>query len=155
VPASRINDVTTWVLSESWQQTHPMRFWKQRRRSRGSSAHRSKKKSPMQRDAKTAYLFQCDGEELFAVSPDKAGANIPRSSCTRGWLLQHEFQLGAQDPVPGLIAPEPIIRSINDKGYYIWRDALLGAKKNTLAGCDNPFPNYITGATIEPSSTPE
>jgi hypothetical protein len=90
---------------------------------------RSKVKSPMQGDPQTAYLFQCDGEELFAVSPDKAGANIPRSSCTQGWLLQQEFQLATQDPVPGLIAPEPIIRSINDKGYYIWRDACWAQRR--------------------------
>jgi hypothetical protein len=72
-------------------------------------------------DARTAYLFQCDGEELFAVSPEKGGANIPRSSCTQGWLLRQEFQLGVQDPVPALIKSETIIRGMNAKGYYIWR----------------------------------
>jgi hypothetical protein len=77
----------------------------------------------MQGDTRTAYLFQCDSEELFAVSRDKAGANIPRSSCTQGWLLRQEFVLGTQDPVPAPIEPEPIMRGINEKGYYIWRDA--------------------------------
>jgi hypothetical protein len=72
--------------------------------------------------SETAYLFQCGDEELFSVSPDKAGANIPRSSCTQGWLLRQEFQLGADDPVPAPIGPDPIIRAINAKGYYIWRD---------------------------------
>ena len=48
----------------------------------------------MRSDAQTAYLFQCGDEELFAVSADKAGTNIPRSSCTQGWLLRQEFQLG-------------------------------------------------------------
>jgi hypothetical protein len=73
-------------------------------------------------DARTAYLFQCGSEELFAVSLDQAGANIPRSSCTHGWLLRQEFGLGLQDPVPAAIDPEPIMRGINAKGYYIWRD---------------------------------
>jgi hypothetical protein len=73
----------------------------------------------MQGDKGIAYLFQCDGEELFAVSPDKAGANIPRSSCTQGWLLRQEFTLDTLDPPIGL---DSVIRSINDKGYYIWRD---------------------------------
>lgn len=72
-------------------------------------------------DARTAYLFQCDGEELFAVSPKKGGANIPRSSCTQGWLLRQEFQLGVEDPVPAPINSETIIRGMNAKGYYIWR----------------------------------
>jgi len=45
-------------------------------------------------------------EELFAVPQDKAGTNIPRSSCTRGQLRQ-EFQLGRQDPVPNAICLTP------------------------------------------------
>ena len=65
----------------------------------------------MQVDAQTAYLFQCGDEELFAVSPDKAGKNIPRSSCTQGWLFRQEFQLGAQDPLPAPIESETIIRA--------------------------------------------
>jgi hypothetical protein len=75
----------------------------------------------MRDDAQTAYLFQCGDEELFAVSPDRAGTNIPRSSCTQGWLLRQEFQLGAQDPAPTAISAKSILRSITDKGYYIWR----------------------------------
>ena len=75
----------------------------------------------LQGDARTAYLFQCGDEELFAVSADKAGTNIPRSSCTQGWMLRQEFQLGRQDPVPAAIGPEPILRGIIAKGFYIWR----------------------------------
>ena len=56
------------------------------------------------------------------LSPDKAGKLIPRSRCTQGWLLRQEFQLGADKPVPAPIEPEPIIRGINAKGYYIWRE---------------------------------
>jgi hypothetical protein len=81
----------------------------------------------MRDDAQTAYLFQCGDEELFAVSPDKGGKNIPRSSCTQGWLLRQEFQLGRQDPVPTTISPEPVLRSITAKGYYIWRAGLFPA----------------------------
>lgn len=69
----------------------------------------------------TAYLFQCGDEGLFAVSTDKAGNNIPRSSCTQGWLMRQQFQLGTQDPVPAAIDPEPILRGLIAKGYYIWR----------------------------------
>jgi hypothetical protein len=69
----------------------------------------------------TAYLFQCGDEALFAVSADKAGRNIPRSSCTQGWLMRQEFRLGTQDPVPFAMDAEPILRGIIAKGYYIWR----------------------------------
>jgi hypothetical protein len=82
----------------------------------------------MPSDATTAYLFQCGDEELFAVSTDKAGEVIPRSSCAQGWQLRQEFQLGRQDLVPAPIEPEPIIRGINAKGYYIWRDPCWGQR---------------------------
>ena len=72
-------------------------------------------------DAETAYLFQCGTEQLFAVSLDKSGTRLPRSSCTQGWTLREEFQLGVQHPVPAAIAPEPILRGIAALGYYIWR----------------------------------
>jgi hypothetical protein len=81
----------------------------------------------MSDDGQTAYLFQCGDEELFAVSPDKAGGNIPRSSCTQGWLLRQAFQLGLRAPVPAAISAEPILRSIIDKGYYIWRASRFSA----------------------------
>jgi hypothetical protein len=43
--------------------------------------------------AVTAYLFQCEGEDLYAVSHDFTGSNTPRSPCTLGWRLCAEFQL--------------------------------------------------------------
>ena len=30
---------------------------------------------------------------------------------------------GLQEPVPAAISPEPILRGIRAKGYYIWRNA--------------------------------
>jgi hypothetical protein len=75
----------------------------------------------MRDDAQTTYLFQCGDEELFAVSPDRGGKNIPRSSCTQGWLLRQELQLDIQVPAATAVNPAPILRGITDKGYYIWR----------------------------------
>jgi hypothetical protein len=68
-----------------------------------------------------AYLFQCKGEDLYAVSHDMTGSNLPRSSCTQGWQLCEEFQLGRRAPVPAPIMVEPILRGIADHGYYVWR----------------------------------
>jgi hypothetical protein len=73
-------------------------------------------------DPVLAYLFQGDDMGLFAVSLDKSGQNIPRSSCPAGWRLQVEFCLAVHETVPARIAPEPIIRGIRALGYYIWRD---------------------------------
>ena len=66
----------------------------------------------MSGDARNAFFFQCGDEQLFA-----------RSTCTQGWLLREEFLLGVQEPVPAAISPEPILRGITAKGYYIWRNA--------------------------------
>jgi len=82
-------------------------------------------------DSQAAYLFQCGDEELFAVCLDRSGAGLPRSSCTQGWILRQEFQLGVQKPVPAAIAPEPILRGIVLRGYYIWRGGYSGQPKGT------------------------
>jgi hypothetical protein len=85
----------------------------------------------MRSDAQAAYLFQCGDEELFAVSADKDGANLPRNTCPQGWHLRKEFRLGVQEPVPAAISPEPILRGILAKGYYIWRAGSANAPKGT------------------------
>ena len=77
----------------------------------------------MSANARNAFFFQCGDEQLFAVSLDKTGVNLPRSTCTQGWLLREEFLLGVQEPVPAAISPEAILRGITAKGYYIWRNA--------------------------------
>lgn len=78
-------------------------------------------------DEQTNYLFQCGNEELFAVSLDKTGKNIPRSSCVQGWQLLKQLQLGMQDPRAATINPGPVQRGITDKGYYVWRAGRISA----------------------------
>ena len=104
----------------------------------------------MSGDARTVYVFQCGNEDLFSVSPDKAGAHIPRSTCTQGWLFRHAFQLGTQDPVPASIEPEPIIRAINDKGYYIWRDPCWAQRATHWLAAT---PTSLGTSTVAPSTT--
>jgi hypothetical protein len=69
----------------------------------------------------TAYLFQCNGDDLYAVSHDINGSNLPRSPCAMGWRLCLEFQLARDMPVPAPILPDPILKGIADVGYYVWR----------------------------------
>jgi hypothetical protein len=71
--------------------------------------------------SRTAYLFQCEGEDLYAVSHDITGANIPRSPCTQGWRLCEAFELGRRLAVPAPVMPESILKGIADVGYYVWR----------------------------------
>jgi len=67
---------------------------------------------PLHDDATTAFLFQCGKSDLFAVSRDRTGANIPRVECPDGWLLRTAFKLGIHEPVPVAIEPEPILRGV-------------------------------------------
>ena len=72
-------------------------------------------------DTTTAFLFQCGESDLFAVSLDHTGANIPKIECASGWLLRDSFRLGVREPVRVAIQPEPILRGIAANGYFIWR----------------------------------
>jgi hypothetical protein len=86
----------------------------------------------MPNTSRTAYLFQCKGEDLYAVSHDITGGNIPRSPCTLGWRLCEEFQLGPGAPVPAPIMPEPILKGIAVRGYYVWRGWSSGSSKRPI-----------------------
>jgi hypothetical protein len=75
----------------------------------------------MSEDARTAYLFQRKGEDLFAVSHDQIGSNMPRTTCAQGWAFIKQFQLGVYEPVPAGVMPETILQGIFSSGYFIWR----------------------------------
>lgn len=96
-------------------------------------------------DAQAACLFQCGDGDLFAVLPDKAGTNIPRSSCTSGGVMLQEFKLGRYDPVPAAISPEPIPSQHHRQGpLHLARGAALLPKgtarptQNCAASVRNP-----------------
>jgi hypothetical protein len=75
-------------------------------------------------DIDTAYLFECrDDAEYLAVTRDRQGSNLPRFCCPCGWKLRTAFSLGVEHVVPVAIAPEPILRGLRDRGYYVWRHA--------------------------------
>jgi hypothetical protein len=61
---------------------------------------------------------------LYAVSLDAAGADLPRGPCAEGWRFKVAFRLGVHEPVPASIDPEPILRGIRARGYYVWREGL-------------------------------
>jgi hypothetical protein len=75
----------------------------------------------MSDDATVAYLFQCGDSDFFAVSHDITGANIPREECVGGWSLRGDFLLGVQEPVPVAVDPEPLLRGMVARGFFVWR----------------------------------
>jgi len=72
-------------------------------------------------DATEAYLFECGCDQLFAVSDDQTGANLPPHLCLEGWQFKLSFALGVREAMPIAIAPEPVLRGLRSVGYYIWR----------------------------------
>jgi hypothetical protein len=73
-------------------------------------------------DARTAFLFRCQGAELWAVTLDGSGANLPKQACPGGWCLHQEFPLGVQEPVPVItVSAEPILQGLLADGFYLWR----------------------------------
>jgi hypothetical protein len=73
-------------------------------------------------DARPAHLFEC-GDAYYAVSLDAAGSNLPVPPDAAGWRLKQTFMLGVREPLPFPMDPEPLLRGIYDRGYYLWRDA--------------------------------
>lgn len=85
---------------------------------------------PLHDDARTAFLFQCSEGDLFAVSLDKTGANIPTALCIEGWRLRDTFRLGVHEALPIAMAPELILRGIKADGYCIWqKDEIHGTSQ--------------------------
>src|SRR5262245_25238428 len=78
---------------------------------RVTSLERMPIRHPMSDDALVVYIFQCASDDLFAVTRDMTGANLPQASCEQGWILRDRVLLGEYASIPAPI------------GYYIWRDS--------------------------------
>ena len=56
-------------------------------------------------DARPAHLFRCG--DLYAVSLDPTGSNIPRDGSDKVWEHVLQFELGVHEAVPAAMNPEP------------------------------------------------
>jgi hypothetical protein len=77
--------------------------------------------------ADTGYLFQCGSTDMFAVSRDKAGSNIPTVECRQGWSFRDVVTLDVRDP---LLSPHDMAnlrKALDLYGFYIWRESDLRA----------------------------
>ena len=68
---------------------------------------------------KPAYLFRCLESGHYAISTDPAGENLPGEICISGWRFMKSLSLEVQQPLPLNINPEPVIRALADRGYYL------------------------------------
>jgi hypothetical protein len=70
------------------------------------------------------YVFQCEGGDLYALSVDKTGCNLPLAACKGGWRLR-----GRLTPAELLDADyAEAITAISEQGFSI-------LKQPPRAGC--------------------
>lgn len=70
-------------------------------------------------DYRIAFLFESRNGELLGVSLDETGANLPVEGRDR-WSLKTRFRLGVHEALPASIDPEPILRGLKARGYFVW-----------------------------------
>lgn len=74
-------------------------------------------------DATTAYLFVSRGDpSIHAVTRDPQGANLPSDGGALTWQRKGSFALGVREAMPLHISPEPVLRSLEAQGFFIWRE---------------------------------
>jgi hypothetical protein len=78
--------------------------------------------------SRTAYLFQCEDEDLYAVSMTVQGATSPDRLARKAGACE-VFQLGRHSPVPAPIMAETILKGILDAGYYMRRGWSSGSSE--------------------------
>ena len=78
-------------------------------------------------DADQAFLFAENGTSRLAIT--RAPMELPES--VAGWTLVQSFTLGVQHVMPIDKDPEPVIRAIFSKGFYVWDSAVLAEPVGT------------------------
>lgn len=71
-------------------------------------------------DSQHAFLFANSDDSLRAMTLDEAGSLLPETEC---WICLGPVALAVS--LPSIIPPEPAIRGIHERGYYVWKNAPL------------------------------
>lgn len=71
--------------------------------------------------ATRAFLFRsCADNRTWAITSHKAGGNLP--AIPEGWVLVREFALGVREPMPIRANPEPVLRALKARGFFVFRE---------------------------------
>lgn len=68
-------------------------------------------------DDRDAFVFEAADGATFAISLLEDGSNLPE---TITWTLVESFRLGVRETLPVDLPPEPVLRGIAARGYYVW-----------------------------------
>lgn len=69
---------------------------------------------------RVAFLFESRDGEWRAATLDREGDPLPGAR-EQQWTLVTPFRLGVREAVPVNIDPEPILRGVKARGFYVWR----------------------------------
>ena len=73
---------------------------------------------------KEIHVFRCGAEDLYAITEDASGANLPTELCSSRWMLMKSMRYEAHMPPWGLdIASEErqgaLLAGLAQNGYFI------------------------------------
>ena len=58
--------------------------------------------------------------QLYAVTADRSGLNLPSDGADAPWTFVRSFALGVRHAMPFSQDPEPILRGLETSGYFVW-----------------------------------
>lgn len=68
--------------------------------------------------ATRAFIFRSRADHAkWAVTTQRAGDNLP--PVAGGWEYVREFALGVREPMPVRANPEPVLRALKVRGYFV------------------------------------
>ena len=75
-------------------------------------------------------LFQCGRSNIYALTADHSGNNLPRADYPDGWTLRERFPLTPDQPRVG-IDTVVALAGLDAAGYYIWRAVRISKTTKT------------------------
>jgi hypothetical protein len=79
---------------------------------------------------RTVHLFQCGNADLYGITEDQTGANLPAGECKEGWHFLRTIEMEAGLPPRGMNVAwqerDAAVRSaIAENGYFVGEAASL------------------------------
>ena len=85
---------------------------------------------------RTVHVFQCGSADLYGVTRDQTGANLPTDECSEGWRFIRTMEMEEGLPPRGMAVAwqerDAAVRAaIADHGYFIGEAVALPAEYDT------------------------
>ena len=85
---------------------------------------------------RTVHVFQCGSADLYGVTRDQTGANLPTDECSEGWRFIRTMEMEEGLPPRGMVVAwqerDAAVRAaIADHGFFIGEAVALPAEYDT------------------------